>query len=64
MDAPAVLIARLVVLLDLLWDSSKDQIGLWTLISEVVGDIMVFSKRLASSDPKTYNDVLTCGPGV
>ena len=45
MDA---LIARLVILLDLLWDRTKDHTGLWALISEVVEEM-----RLASSSPPT-----------
>jgi hypothetical protein len=35
------LIARLVVLLDLLWDCSKEQTALWTLISDVVEEMLL-----------------------
>ena len=34
------LLHRLIVLLDLLWDGSKDQIGLWALISEVIEEML------------------------
>ena len=33
------LLHRLIVILDLLWNRSKDQIGLWGLISEVIEDM-------------------------
>ena len=39
------LLHRLIVLLDLLWGCSKDQIGLWALISEVVEEMFVQSMR-------------------
>jgi hypothetical protein len=35
------LIARLVVLLDLLWDCSKEQTALWTLISDVIEEMLL-----------------------
>jgi len=35
------LLARLVVLLDLLWDCSKEQTALWTLISDVVEEMLL-----------------------
>ena len=41
MDAQAVVIARLVVLLDLLWDCTEDHTGLWALISDVIEEIML-----------------------
>ena len=35
------LIARLVVLLDLLWGCSKELTALWTLISDVVEEMLL-----------------------
>ena len=36
MDALPVLIARLIIALDLLYDSIKDQTGIWSIISDLI----------------------------
>jgi hypothetical protein len=41
MDTQAVLMFRLVVLLDLLWDCTKDNTGIWGLISDVIEEMLL-----------------------
>ena len=36
MDALPVLIARLIIALDLLYDSTKDQTRIWSIISDLI----------------------------
>ena len=40
MDALPVLIARLIIALDLLYDSTKDQTGLWSIISDLIEQLL------------------------
>ena len=37
-DLPALL-TRLVIALDLLYDSTKDQIGIWSVLSDMIGEM-------------------------
>ena len=37
-DLPALL-TRLVIALDLLYDSTKDQIGIWSVLSDIIGEM-------------------------
>ena len=39
-DELPALIARLVIVLDILYDSTKDQTGLWRLISDLLEQIL------------------------
>ena len=37
-DELPVLLARLIIALDLLYDSTKKQIGIWTILSDIIGE--------------------------
>ena len=43
MDTLAVFMFRLVVLLDLLWDCTKDNTGIWCLISDVIEGMLTLN---------------------
>jgi hypothetical protein len=43
MDTLAVFMFRLVVLLDLLWDCTKDNTGIWGLISDVIEGMLTLN---------------------
>ena len=34
-----VLLARLIIALDLLYDSTKNQIGIWSILSDIIGEM-------------------------
>jgi hypothetical protein len=53
MDA---LLTRLVVLLDLLWDSTKDHIGLWALIYDVIEGMLQEAKLANKPIPRPKNN--------
>ena len=40
MDREKVLMTRLVILLDLLYDGTKDRTGIWSLISDVIEGLL------------------------
>ncbi len=43
-DLPALL-ARLVIALDLLYDSTKDQIGIWSVLSDIIVEMQRSSRQ-------------------
>ena len=39
------LLTSLICILDLLWDSSKDQIGIWSLISDIIQEMLLLLEK-------------------
>ena len=39
------LLTSLICILDLLWDSSKDQIGIWSLISDIIQEMLFLLEK-------------------
>ncbi len=51
-DLP-VLLTRLIIALDLLYDSTKDQVGIWSVLSDIIGEMQQSShgnRKLAHSE--------------
>ena len=50
------LLTRLVVLLDLLWNNTKDHIGLWALIYDVIEGMLQEAKLANKHRPPLKNN--------
>ena len=44
-DELIVLLTSLICILDLLWDSTKDQIGIWSVISDIIQEILLLLEK-------------------
>ena len=60
MDMQKALMTRLVVLLDLLYDGSKDQTGIWCMISDVIEEMVL----LCAESQKAIDELLIQEAGV
>jgi len=43
-----VLLARLIIALDLLYDSTKNQIGIWSILSDIIGEMQRLTLEIVS----------------
>jgi hypothetical protein len=43
-----VLLARLIIALDLLYDSTKNQIGIWNILSDIIGEMQRLTLEIVS----------------
>ncbi len=39
------LITRLICILDLLWDSTKEQVGIWSIISDLIQEMLLLLEK-------------------